>query len=409
MNWFNSVSNWFSRKWDGFMPFNLWSATPMFNNYTDDIRKLQVVFSNPALLKVFCLQCDLFAMGKVYAYKDGKDIGADPALDLLSNPNPFQNEAQLKWDFMFWKMMGTSNVYLDSNILERENNKIYMLENQKLEFPLSLQRKADKLIFSKAAEKELFDTVLTYRYSDGETINIPLRKVMIFSDLTNGVGNWFKSNSRIDSLYKIIANSEASLDSENINIRYSGKFLVAGASDPNNVTQMPLSKPEQTDVESIIDNPRKSVQAVKTMVDIKRFVENMGALKLNEKYLAAFFLIGTAYNIPRDVLEAYASGTYENQEKARGAHVGYTLQPAADELMNELSSRFGYLKTGKRLVMSWDHMPFMQVFEKDRSETKSKNAATFVNLIKNGVPLSEVNEYLDTNFTKANADVKAIN
>lgn len=391
------------------MPFNLWSATPMFNNYTDDIRKLQVVFSNPALLKVFCLQCDLFAMGKVYAYKDGKDIGSDPALDLLSKPNPFQNEAQLKWDFMFWKMMGTSNVYLDSNILERENNKIYMLENQKLEFPLSLQRKADKLIFSKAAEKELFDTVLTYRYSDGETINIPLRKVMIFSDLTNGVGNWFKSNSRIDSLYKIIANSEASLDSENINIRYSGKFLVAGASDPNNVTQMPLSKPEQTDVESIIDNPRKSVQAVKTMVDIKRFVENMGALKLNEKYLAAFFLIGTAYNIPRDVLEAYASGTYENQEKARGAHVGYTLQPAADELMNELSSRFGYLKTGKRLVMSWDHMPFMQVFEKDRSETKSKNAATFVNLIKNGVPLSEVNEYLDTNFTKANADVKAIN
>jgi len=391
------------------MPFNLWSATPMFNNYTDDIRKLQVVFSNPALLKVFCLQCDLFAMGKVYAYKDGKDIGADPALDLLSNPNPFQNEAQLKWDFMFWKMMGTSNVYLDSNIVDRESNKIYMLENQKLEFPLSLQRKADKLIFSKAAEKELFDTVLTYRYSDGETINIPLRNVMIFSDLTNGVGNWFKSNSRIDSLYKIIANSEASLDSENINIRYSGKFLVAGASDPNNVTQMPLSKDEQRDAESIIDNPRKSVQAVKTMVDIKRFVENMGALKLNEKYLAAFFLIGTAYNIPRDVLEAYASGTYENQEKARGAHVGYTLQPAADELMNELSSRFGYLKTGKRLVMSWDHMPFMQVFEKDRAETKSKNAATFVNLIKNGVPLLEVNEYLDTNFTKANADVKAIN
>jgi len=381
----------------------------MFNNYTDDIRKLQVVFSNPALLKVFCLQCDLFAMGKVYAYKDGKDIGADPALDLLSNPNPFQNEAQLKWDFMFWKMMGTSNVYLDSNIVERESNKIYMLENQKLEFPLSLQRKADKLVFSKAAENELFDTILTYRYSDGETINIPLRKVMIFSDLTNGVGNWFKSNSRIDSLYKIIANSEASLDSENINIRYSGKFLVAGASDPNNVTQMPLSKEEQKDAESIIDNPRKSVQAVKTMVDIKRFVENMGALKLNEKYLAAFFLIGTAYNIPRDVLEAYASGTYENQEKARGAHVGYTLQPAADELMNELSSRFGYLKTGKRLVMSWDHMPFMQVFEKDRAETKSKNAATFVNLIKNGVPLLEVNEYLDTNFTKANADVKAIN
>jgi hypothetical protein len=225
---------------------------------------------------------------------------------------------------------------------------------------------------------------------------------MVFTDLTNGIGNWFKSFSRIDALHKIISNSEVMLDSENINGRFSGKFMVAGTADPNDVTKLPLGEDEKTDIERKMQDHRE-VHAVKSMVDIKRFVENMGQLKLNEKYLHAYFLIGNMYGIPRDVLEAYNSSTFENQEKARGAHVSYTLEPKAEELMQALSKRFGYLEEGKELVMSWDHLPFMQVFEKDRAVTKEVNVRTFVNLIRNGVPLDEANQYLDTNFTKADA------
>lgn len=381
------------------MPFNFWSASPVFNNYADDMRKMQVVFSNPALLKVFCLQCDLFSLGKIYVYKDGKDIGADPALDRFKNPNPMQSRSQLMWDFMFWKMIGTGYYYLDSDIADRDNNKMYMLEIPKLEFPLWLEKEKDKLIFSAAKEREIKDARIKYRYEDGTSIEIPLSKISIFTDLTNGSGNWFKSNSRIDALVKVISNSEATLDSENINVRYSGKFLVAGTNDPNDVTKMPLGEDEKKDIAWKV-NDREPVHPVKSMIDIKRFVENMGNLKLNEKYLNAYFIIGNMYGIPKDVLEAYNSGTFENQEKARGAHVSYTLQPVAEEWMQVVSDRFGYTKEGKELVMSWDHLPFMQVFEKDRAVTKEINARTFVSLTKNGVPLTEVNEYLDTNFTK---------
>lgn len=403
-NWIKGLGSWFSKKWDGWQPFNVWSATPVFNDYGNDMAKLKAIFSNPALLKVFCLQCDLFSLGKIYVYQDGQDLADpnDPVLKLLKNPNPMQTGKQILWDYMFWNMVGTSNVYLDSELVDKSNNKIYLLENQKMEYPLWMQQNSDKMIFSKGKEEEMMDQKIIYRYNDGTTIPIPLRKIMVFTDLTNGVGNWFKSFSRIDALYKIISNSEVMLDSENINGRFSGKFMVAGTADPNDVTKIPLGNDEKTDIERKMQDHRE-VHAVKSMVDIKRFVENMGQLKLNEKYLAAYFLIGNMYGIPRDVLEAYNSSTFENQEKARGAHVSYTLEPKAAELMQALSKRFGYLDSGKELVMSWDHLPFMQVFEKDRAVTKEINARTFVNLIRNGVPLTEVNEFLDTNFSKADA------
>lgn len=403
-NWLKGISSWFSKKWDGWQPFNLWSATPIFNDYGNDMAKLKAIFSNPALLKVFCLQCDLFSLGRIYVYKDGEDLNDpnDPALERLANPNPMQSGKQFLWDFMFWNMVGTSNVYLDSDIVSKENNKLYLLENQKMEYPLWMQQNSDKLIFSKTKEDEMLNQKIIYRYHDGTTIEIPLRKIMVFTDLTNGVGNWFKSFSRIDALYKIISNSEVMLDSENINGRFSGKFMVAGTNDPNDVAKLPLGEDEKTDIERKMQDGRE-VHAVKSMVDIKRFVENMGQLKLNEKYLAAYFLIGNMYGIPRDVLEAYNSSTYENQEKARGAHVDYTLEPKGEELMNALSKKWGYSAEGKKLVMSWDHLPFMQVFEKDRAVTKEINGRTFVNLCRNGVPLDEVNQYLDTNFTKVDA------
>jgi hypothetical protein len=400
-DWFNNVRQWFTRTWDGFMPFNLWSATPIFNNYGDDLKKLQAVFSNPALLKVFALQCDLFSLGKIYVYKDGKDIGADPALDRLKNPNPMQSQNQWLWDYMFWLMLNTAYLYVDSDLADKENNKLYFLETNKMEFPLWLQRNADKMIFSKALEKEFNDQKIIYRYQDGSTIEIPLSKIITFTDLTNGNGNWFKSNSRIDALYKVVSNTEAALDSENINLRYSGKFLVAGTSDPNDVTKLPLAEDEKRDIEKKV-NGREQVTAVKSMIEIKRFVENMAQLQLNEKYLSAYFLIGNMYNIPKDVLEAFVSGsaTYENQEKARGAQVSYTLQPKGDDLMNRLSDRWGYTAEGKKLVMKWDHLPFMQVFAKDTAEIEKLKSISFANLINQGVPLEEVNEYLDTNFSK---------
>lgn len=161
---------------------------------------------------------------------------------------------------------------------------------------------------------------------------------------------------------------------------------------------MPMGEDEKRSIEQKV-NGKKNVHAVKSMIDIKRFVENIASLKLDDIGLAQYFLIGSAYGIPKDVLEAFNSGTYENQEKARGAFVSYCLQPKGNLFFGAHANFFGYDKDGKSIVIDWEHLPFMQVFAKERAETKKTNSETLLNLMKAGVNLEEINKELDTNFT----------
>jgi hypothetical protein len=384
--------------------FNRWTmgffnTTPIFNTYARDIEKVQAILANPAMLKVVALQCDLFSLGRIIVKdKSGKELPDDPAKKLLDNPNPLQSRTQFLWDFMFWNMIGNDYCYVDSNAADKVNNKLYFLEAQKLEWPTWMQQNSDKLIFSTSALNTIMSQSLKYRYNDGSSIDIQLSKIICMSDLTNGIGNFFKGPSRIDALYKIISNSDAALDAKNINVRYSGKFMVAGKQDPNNVEELPMSEPEKKDIEQKINAEGHPVTANKSLIEIKRFVENIGNLKLDESFLSDYFMIGTMFGIPRDVLEANVSATYENQEKARGAHVSYTLQPKGDDFCAALMKRFGYDLEGKTIYISWDHLPFMEVFNLDNANVEKLKSISFANFLNSGVSLDEVNQYLGTSF-----------
>lgn len=406
--------NWIGKAWSSvFGPrgfsnnlfghsFSLLDTSTSFFDYGDDTAKINAVFSSPALLKVFALQCDLFSLGKISVQTDKKITGEDPLLNMLNNPNPFQTGQQILWDYQFWHMIGNAYMYVDSAEPTKENNFLYFLATDKLRWPDYFNKNKDKLFLSDTNLKELYKQIIPYRYSDGSTMDVPYNKMLIFNDLTNGTGNWFKGNSRIDALYKVISNSEASLDSKNINIRYAGKFMVAGKNDPGDVDKMPMGKEEKSDIENKVDGP-KIVHAVKSMIDIKRFVENIAALKLDESYLADYYLIGSMFNIPREVLEAYnqKGATFENQEKSMIRHINYTLQPKGDAFMNGLNKKFGY-NNGKKLIISWEHLPCMQAVAKDRADVKKIKAETLVLLQKAGASLEEINKFLDTEFTSLN-------
>lgn len=379
----------------------IYDSKTKFNDSYEEKRKLNDIFNSPALLKVISLQCDLFSLGKVYVYQDEKDIGEDPGLTTLENPNPFQSGYQLLWDYMFWLMTGNAYCYFDSDIPGSSTNKVYFLDTSKIEFPDSLLKNSDKLIFSKKAEKEMLDTIIRYKYDDGTSIEFPLSKITVLSDLTNGLGNRFRSNSRITALHKIIYNSEATLDATNINIRYTGKFIVAGTTDPNDVSKKIMGEEEKKDIEDKVNKKHKQVYGMKSMIEIKRFVENLANLKLPEMYASQYYFIAAMYGIPKDVAEAYwqSGATFENQEKATGKYISYTLQPKGDDFMNGITKRWGYKEQGKKFVISWDHLPFMQVFEKDRASVQQTKVSTLSSLLKLGVPIQEANEFLDLNFT----------
>lgn len=398
MNFLDGIKNIFTGKlFQGFDDqYNYWLVEGQFNDYYRDKKKLAIVFQNPAVLKVFSLQCDLFSLGKVYVYRNDKAVDSHPVLDLLKKPNFFQSGSQFLWDFMFWRMCGNAYLYLDST-KATSLNRLYFLDPAKIDFPPKLQDMADRMVLSQANFNEIQKIPIRYNYTRGGYLIFNLSKLITFVDTTNGTGNWWKGNSKIDALYKVIANSEESLNAKNINTRFSGKFLVSGKNDIADVTKKPMSQTEKDDIETKMLDRKQNVHAIKSMIDVKRFVENLKNMELSQSYLHDFFVVGNMYNIPRDVLEAYASATYENQEKARAAHVNYTLDPAGEDFAGKLHEYFG-MQENEKIVISWDHLPFVQVFEKDLEDVRSKKVDNLDRLLRMGMSLNEANRFLDTDF-----------
>lgn len=400
---FGNVIDWFSRSIKGGYRFGtaLVDGATRFNNYHNDREKLSMILSNPAVMKVFSLQCDLFSMGKVKVTKEDseEEIEDDPFLDLLRDPNPFTGtESQFLWDFMFWNMLGTSYCYVNSKDVTSPGNKMYFLDPAKIEWPQEFTNDVDKLIFSDATIKALGKRIIKYKYKDSTTFEFPFNRLIISHDLTNSVGNFFKGPSRLDALYKVISNSEHTLDADNINIRYSGKFLVGSDKAVGASIKVGMSTEEKDDIIAKIDHNGKNVFPLQSMVKIQRFVSDLGALQLNEKYLHLYFLVGNMYGIPRDVLEAYNSATYENQEKARAAHVNYTLEPKGEQFMDGFETYFGYREAKKKIDIGWGHLPFVQVFAKEKAETQKLTIENLTSLLALGVSIENANDFLGTEF-----------
>ena len=336
--------------------------------------RLIAVLTNPAALKVFKLQCDMFSLAEVKAIRNKKVLDNDPLIKFLNQPNNYQNLRQYLWDYMFWTMLGTSYLYTNSKVLS-PNTKQYWLDPSRFDFTDEIINAMDKNVISDKAYKDNLKLTIEYSNLDGTVTTYALSEIMPFFDLSNGVGNWFRGNSAVDALYKVISNSDRGLDAKGVNLEFSGKYFISGTHKEEDVFGSPMSGMEK---ESIEDSVRtsKTVHATKSMVELKRFVDDIAKLKLDEGYMADYFIIGGMYGIPRDVLEVNAGGaTFENQEKARVAHVDYCLKPKGQDLMLGLEKLFGYDAKNIDLVISWSHLGFMQVVERERATVKSTQLA----------------------------------
>lgn len=393
MSWFGNLfrtnitsrtqngSDWFYKRDGGKAAYNT-----MANNQA----KLAAVLSNPAALTVFKLQCDLFSLGKI-SIKDKPDA-TSPILDKLKNPNPFQGERQFLWDYLFNLMLGYTFLEAGSKAITPANN-LYWLSCTNVEFPEDLRNMLDRQYQSQANVDKLLDKSLNYTNRDGTVRKIKLKTLGNFSDLTNGLFNWYAGPSVLDALYKVITNSELALDAKNINLEFSGKFIVSGMVKDDDIYQQNLSAGEQKSIEDSVQG-EKQVTAVKTPISIARYVEDMAKLELDKQYLTSYYKIGKIFGIPRDVLEANLEkgSTFDNQANARAAHVEYTLNPKGLDLMEGLKK---YFNLTEDLVMTWDHLNFSQ----ETQQAKMRNASELANAIStlraSGVSDESINDLLD--------------
>lgn len=334
--------------------------------YGSDLERFNTVLYNPAVLKAIKLQCDMFSLGKFKAVRNGKELPNDQLIKLLKYPNLFQSQRQFLWDHMFWLMVfGNSYLHNTSSILN-DKTKLYFLNPSNLVWTDKLIKQLDKIVLSEKSFKDIKDLQIEYKQKDGTSKYYKLKEIAPFFDLSNGLGNWYRGASPLDALYKIIDNVEIGLDSKGTSLKFAGKYLVSGQHKESDVYGTPMGETEKNSIEqSTMSN--KPVHAVKSMLDIKRFVEDIDKLKLDDAYISDFFKVCNFYGIPRDVAEASVQGsTYENQEKSRGAHVEYCLQPKGNDLADGLERLFGYTDKNIDIQISWSHLGFMQFFEKER-------------------------------------------
>lgn len=351
--------------------YELFSGNKTNTSILTEKQRLDAVLCNPAALKVFKLQCDMFSLAKIEAYSEsGKVKKNDPLVNLLQRPNLYQSQRQYLWDYMFWTMLGTSYMYSNSKSIS-DNTKLYWLDPTRFVWTDEILNAMDRNLLSKQTYNDNLKMTIEYCNLDGSHTKYQLKDIVAFFDLSNGVGNWFRGNSSVDALYKVISNSEKGLDAKGVNLEFSGKYFVSGTHKEDDIYGTPMGDDEKTSIEDSLRG-RKNVHATKSMIDLKRFVDDIAKLKLDEGYYADYFIIGGMYGIPRDVLEAnLQSSTYENQEKARASYVDYCLKPKGEDLMMGLSNHFGYDSRKIKHSISWSHLGFMQVVEKERASLKT--------------------------------------
>jgi hypothetical protein len=110
-------------------------------------------------------------------------------------------------------------------------------------------------------------------------------------------------------------------------------------------------------------NSSRQIHATQSKVEFTHLVEDMNKLKLNEAYTHDLLVIADMYGMPKELIGVLQSGsTYENQEKATGRLIDYTIRPAFQQLTDLLELLFDV----EDLRGSFKHLPFNAVFEAEK-------------------------------------------
>lgn len=356
-----------------------------------DDHKLTAMLTNPALAKVVFLNCDVFSLGKIRR-KDGE---TDDFIEALKQPNPFQTQRQWLWSYRFWLMFGSSYLKPTSTRLDSDRLYMYWLNSSCLDWNDDKFDKLDKLVFSKTLTNELGNLTVDYQYNDGKTKTFKLSELIAFHDLTNNTGNWYKGQSRIDAIAKILCNVDQGLDAKNINLEFSRKFLVGGNYDPaKNLADLgTMHDIEKDDIQSKLRGG-EDVLPNKAAIQINRFIDDLSNMNFDDNYDSDLVKIGGIFNVPKELLDNLKEGgnTFENQDRALSRHISYSESPKGMDLIEGLANHFS--KNPEDYEMSWDHLPAMQKDSKTEAEVSEKNAKTLGALVDNGADVNAAAELL---------------
>lgn len=365
------------------------------NSFVDNERYLDLYIKNPVLNTIVSLRADMYSQMKItHIDKSGNVIENSPYINLLYNPNFFQS----KEDFFFQQMVflstaGTNLMYQKKAFANETPKAIYNLIPSELDY--NDISKINKFVVTKQDIKAIGDRKVKYTLDDKE-YELYLSDLIPLYDLANGLvaDSFFQSPSRVKAIHKILCNIDENIKSKGVNLQMSQKYLAKNESTGNEAQIQPS---DRTSIEKTIG--AKSLVLTNANVDVTHLVSDMKRLYLDEQFADDANKCLLAFGLNKDVLNYYAKdSTFENQEKGVIKYIQKSIQGTADNTMNSLSSQWGLLERGEKLIASYEHLPVMKSVLNDKIATYKSFEETIKLSLENGTITKEEAKKMSTEF-----------
>lgn len=197
-----------------------------------------------------------------------------------------------------------------------------------------------------------------------------------------------QSPSRLDGLQGVLDNVMENIRTKGINLNFASKYLATNETVTKGITT-PLDVDDKQEVEK--DLYHKSIMATNAALNVQSLAADFRKLMLGDLFAEDYFTIARAYNIPREVAEAWlkSGGTFENQEKSFVKWIQSSIQFEGDDFTDTYQSDFNYLEQNKTIKMSWDHLPIMSSVHKEEEEAFKSFAQAIIELVNAGIYTTE--------------------
>ena len=365
------------------------------NDFVNSEKYLATSLQNPVLMTVLALRSRLYSQMEIrHVDKDNKIIENSPYITLLRQPNYFQSQEDWLFQQAWFLSVGGTNFIYERKAFTNEIPKaLYNLIPAEIDFNQS--HKINKWITTQADKKSFGERYIKYTL-DNTIYNIKLSELIPLYDMANGMTNnsFFSSPSRVNGISKVLQNIDANLASKNKNLQMSAKYLSQNESTGN---EAQIRDDDRLDIERTFS--RKDLLITNANIKVQHLVSDMKRLFLDEQFADDANKVLLAFEMNKNVLNYFAKdSTFENQSEGIISYIQNSIQTTAKNTMNSLSSQWGLIEKGERLVASYDHLASMQpvVTKKIASFTEMQNAIKLA--IENGTMTNDEAKKMSDEF-----------
>ena len=372
---------------------SVWTTLLSGDDFLNNSNYLKTSLENPVLNAIVSLRAKMYSQMQIsHIDASGKEVKNSDVLKLLKQPNYFQSQEDFLFQQMwFLSVSGNNYVYQIRPLSTDLPKAMYNLIPSEIDF--NKVNKVDKFIFRKEQIKALSERNLKYTL-DGKTYDIKLSEIIPLYDLANALttDSWFTAPSRVKAIEKVLQNIDVNLRSKHKNLQMSSKYVGVNKSTG---MEAQIQKADQKEIERVLNT--KDVLTTNASVEYKHLVSDMKKLFLDEQFADDANKCLLAFEMNKNVLNYFAKdSTFENQNQGVINWIQNSIQGSADNTMNSLSSTFGLLEKGEKLVASFNHLPVMQTLIND----KIKSLTEFQNALKVGLE----NQTIDSATAKKMTD-----